>query len=430
MRRIWPLFLLVNLACGESPLCGGAECRIYGPPDGAVLEADAGLNTDLGLNTDAGVTPDAGATPDAGPLPPAALDLNDVSFLIPLADPTALWAVDAVVDGRRLIEESWATETFPPFEDLNGGVPAREERIHHFQIVGVRVDHCFPGEAPLPACRRQIRLVAQPVEVFAGTPVTHDSAVHLLYDLDDLAWSELQVGLRELRALANGRTQGQPLTIHPVLAAEGLNGLYGQRLFRLVRRLAHSDALSQVATMNGNGAAWSFEATDRIAGLPVRHPIPRLGAEVVQRSTQPSLGPELEGYDVGPAPPDDDALAYFYRDAAFLSDPEEEVVERFQSAQALLDPARSSPATHDCVSCHVAHFTLHQAALRRAQALASLPPAFTAAGFDLRRLDTNLDRPESFRAFGYFGSDPAVTVRVSAESAVVAQALAQSDGRR
>lgn len=430
MRWIWPLFLLVNLACGEAPLCGGAECRIYGPPDGAVPEPDAGLLSDAGSNTDAGLGIDAGVTPDAGPRPPAELDLNDVSFLIPLAAPEALWAVDAVIDGRRLIEESWATETFPPFEDLNGGVPAREERIHHFQIVGVRVDHCFPGEAPLPTCRRQIRLVAQPVEVFAGTPVAHDSAVHLLYDLDDPAWRELQVGLRELRALANGRTQGQPLTIHPVLAAEGLNGPYGQRLFRLVRRLAHSDALSQVATMNGNGAAWSFEATDRIGGQAVRHPIPRLGAEVVQRSTQPSIGSGLEGYDVDPTPGEDDALSYFYRSAAFLEDPADHVVQRFEAAQELLDPARSSPATHDCVSCHVAHFTLHQAALRRAQVLASLPPAFTAAGFDLRRLDPNLERPESFRAFGYFGSDPAVTVRVSAESALVAQALAESDGRR
>ncbi|MBK6689117.1 MAG: hypothetical protein IPG45_31910 [Deltaproteobacteria bacterium] len=427
MRRILPL-LFVNLACGEAPLCGGAECRIYGPPDGNILEPDGGLASDSGL--DAGLRVDSGTTPDVGSPPPAELDLNDVSFLIPLADPAALWAVDTVVDGRRLIEESWATNTFPPFEDLNGGVPAREERIHHFQIVGVRVDHCFPGQAPLPSCRRQIRLVAQPIQVFVGVPLAHDSAAHLLYDLDDTAWSELQVGLRELRALANGRTRGQPLTVHPVLATEGLNGPYGQRLFRLVRRLAHSDALSQVATMNGNGAAWSFEATDRVGGLAVHNPIPRLGSEVVQRSTQPTIGTGLEGYDVDPAPTGDDALAYFYRGAAFLEDPAARVVERFQAAQALLDPAQSSPATHDCVSCHVAHFALHQAARRRADVLSALPPAFTAPGFDLRRLDPNLERAESFRAFGYFGSDPAITARVSAESAVVALALAESDGRR
>lgn len=430
--RPWPLAVsAILVGCSDPPECGGEACRLYAP-DGSVLQSDTGLAPDSEPQEDAGVAPrDAGGSEaDAGSLPSPGLDLNDVAFLLPIHVPELLWPVGLDTLGRRFIEPEWATQTFPAFERNSGAVPPPEERLGHYAIVGVRVDHCFPGEAPGPACRRQIRLVAQPVEPVGEIAIAHDAAVHLLYGLDDVAWSQLQVGLQQLHTLANGRTRGLPLTVHPVLLAEGLDGPYGRRLLGLVRELARSEALTQIATMNGNGAAWTFTATDRIDGALRPHPIPRLMGEVVQRSTQPLIGFELQGYDPGPPAPEGDALAYFYRDDQFLSDPPAWVRGRFLEAQSLLDPLRSSPATHDCVSCHVANFTLDQAATRRPEVLGSIPPPFTRPNFDLSRTDANLHNPNSFRAFGWFDAEPAVGARVSAEAALVAEALSVGDGPR
>jgi hypothetical protein len=428
LLRPSPVVVLLG-ALSALSACGPADPpRGLAPaaqPDAGALALDAAQpSPDAGLGTPG---PDAG-TPlaDAGATIGGLLDLADVSMLFPLRSPAALWALDSVVDGHRLLEAAWAEEALPVFEAGSGRVPARSALASEYRVVGVRFDPCFPGEGG--ACRRQVRLVAQPVEVgLEGTPQVVDAAAHLLYDLDEAAWSDVVVGLHRLHTLAGDRTRGQPLSVHPVLDAEGADGPYGQALAALVRRHARSEHLVQIAGMSTNGAVWIFRATNVVGGALVGHAIPRLpgapGHIVSPRRHTPTLG----GYHFDPELPAGDPLGPLAAGTEFLTTPADTLRAELEAIGRLLHPTATSPATHDCGSCHAADFMVREVLAARPDV--TVTPAFVAPRFDLRRLDRNVHEVQSLRAFGWFGSEPAIAQRTIHESAAVAEALSGSDRR-
>lgn len=397
-----------DLASAAQPDAGGFALDAARPSPDAGLEAQ-------GL--------DAGAPP--GPVG-GLLDLADVSMLFPIRAPAALWALDSVVDGQRLLEAAWAEEALPVFEAGSGRVPARSALAGEYRVVGVRFDPCFPGEGG--ACRRQIRLVAQPVELDLEGVQVVDAAAHLLYDLDEAAWADVVAELHRLHTRAGGRTRGQPLSVHPVLEAEGADGPYGQALAALVRRYARSERLVQIAGMSTNGAVWIFRATDVVRGALVPHPIPRLpgapGHIVSPRRHTPTLG----GYHFDPELPAGDPLGPLAAGTDFLTTPADTLRAELEDIGRLLHPTATSPATHDCGSCHAADFMVREVLAARPDV--TVTPAFVAPRFDLRRLDSNVHDLQSLRAFGWFGREPAIAQRTIHESAAVAEALSGGDRGR
>ena len=95
------------------------------------------------------------------------------------------------------------------------------------------------------------------------------------------------------------------------------------------------------------------------------------------------------------------------------------------SALQIEHPARSSPKTIDCGSCHVASRARTNAERVRNIVTTSWADAFNDARFDLRRVDGAKEDPRALRAFGYFGKLSAFSQRTINESAAVALQLSK-----
>jgi hypothetical protein len=211
------------------------------------------------------------------------LDVNDVSFLIPLPAPgheaTLLALSDS--DGRGVLLPRALYDGLPVL--VEGTAPA--ELYARLRVVGIRVDPCFPGSTPpaAPSCLKQLRLVAQPLHVGGEDAdfqtVSEDATVHLFNGLSDADFDEVHRGLWSLKALAGELTDGRPLGVHPVLEREGLEGAYGSALRSLVLRHCGAQNLTRVAFMSvaTQGSLWRFGAFDVENGALVAAQIPRIG---------------------------------------------------------------------------------------------------------------------------------------------------------
>jgi hypothetical protein len=277
---------------------------------------------------------------------------------------------------------------------------------------------------------KQLRLVAQPLHAGgedAGFQlVTEDATVHLFYGLSDADFDEVHRGLWRLKALAGAQTGGRPLGVHPVLAREGLEGAYGSALRGLVLRHCGALKLTRVAFMSvaTQGSLWRFGAFDVENGALVAAQIPRIGTSA--QGFQEFGTPEFRSGQLLPTVSGDELDVLLSESQLRLTD--ERTLERgLTSALRIEHPARSSPKTIDCASCHVASRARHNAELQRQVDTSAWPDAFSASPrFDLRRLDDAKDDPHVLRAFGYFGRSSALSQRTINESAAIAEALSQT----
>ncbi len=215
-----------------------------------------------------------GAEDAPPPAHAARFGLNDVSILLPMpstaADGNLLRFGDLGVGGP-LLPQAW-------FDDI--AVFATEPHVAppyaSWAIVGIRLDPCFPTLALLASdpsqCRRQVRLIAQPiVEEFgaAGTidpAVAIDSAVHLLFDLGASEFEQFLTAWMAQVAAAPSDVAA-PLQVHPVIASEGLGGPFAVDLRRLILATVGEARLSQVTFMEGRTFDWEFGGLRIIDGV-------------------------------------------------------------------------------------------------------------------------------------------------------------------
>jgi hypothetical protein len=356
------------------------------------------------------------------------LDLNDVSFLFPLPAPGAereLLGLSSTGPRGALLPRAFF-DALPVL--VEGADP--DALFTRTRVVGVRVDPCFPGSAAPapPSCVKQLRLVAQPV--LAGgadagfVETTEDATVHLFYALDDAAFTEVHRALWRLKDAAGSATDGQPLDVHPVMAREGLTGPYATAVKQLVTQHCGEQNLTRVAFMSVAqfGRAWRFGAFDVTSGALEADAIPRLNGLTAQ-NVQEFGNAEFRNGALLPSPPGDDLDVLLSEAAMRLAD-ERTLARALTSALRIEHPARESPKTIDCGSCHVASRARRNAEMRRGVDSSTHPDAFHAAPrFNLARVDGAGDDPNALRAFGYFGHHSALSQRTINESAVVAEAL-------
>lgn len=355
----------------------------------------------------------------APPLPAGPrLDLNDVSFLVPLPAPSRL---EAMLTARS----AGAMGPLLPrhlFDGLPLLVPDQkaEALYGELRIVSVRVDPCFPGEAG--ACLKQVRLVAQPVFVDGDQLTTRDATVHLFYSLDDTLFARVVDALFLLDEQAGEMTAGA-LDVHPVLRRQGLDGPYHGRLKAMVLEGCGHATLSRVAFMSvdATGSLWRFGAFNVDRGMLAVDLIPRLPELSVQAVQEQGTAAFRSGALIPSAAND--------RLDTLLSERELRLADRHTvdaavtSALRIEHPERSSPKTVDCASCHVASRALSHAEAALQLNSSQHPDRFLASEFDLRRVDEAGDDPRALRAFGYLGAKSAFSQRTINESAVVARRL-------
>lgn len=363
-------------------------------------------------------------TPDGGPsdsgvptFTDGGLDLNDVSWLLPLPAPaqhSQLLGLSALLPRRY-------------YDALPGLVTTEDpaELFTKFRVISVRIDPCFPKE-PAAGCIKQLRLVAQPVVVEAFQTTTEDGTIHLFYELTDAQFESAKQTVRELKRLAAGATEGKPLEVHPVMRAEGLAGPYATLLEAMVTRLCGEQNLTRVAFMRlvQTDVAWRFGAFNVTGGVLVADPIPRLNT-ITQQGVQEFGNTDFRSGQLQPAASGDDLSVLLSESELRLTDTR--TLDRaVTSALRIEHPVRTNPRTVDCGSCHVASRALRNARQERTIDTSSHVDAYVGnSRFDLRRLDGAGDDPRAMRAFGYFGVQSAFSQRTINESAEVAEALSR-----
>ena len=357
-------------------------------------------------------------------------DLNDVSFLMPLpgaAERDALLAMASAGDQGALLPKVY----FDQLPELLQGV-SKDLVYSQLRVVSVRVDPCFPGATPpaAPLCRKQVRLVAQPVvlEADAGTAsvTTEDATVHLFYDLDDAQFQTVLDGLQALKAQAGDATRGQPLDVHPVMKAQGVRGEYAKALNALVLKAAGESTLTRVAFMtliNVNNR-WAFGAFNRSGATLVADEIPRTKGKLLQGVVEQGSGGTSRAGELVPTIAGDE-LPTLLESLELASADEGTLKRALTSALQIEHPERSSPRTIDCASCHVASRARTNAERVRKVTTTGWADAFNDARFDLRRVDEAKEDPRALRAFGYFGKLSALSQRTINESAAIAAALSK-----
>ncbi len=393
---------------------------------GPVVDSDSGFS-------DAGPPPDAGPAPDAGPLPSVALSMNAVAVLFPLpaTGSTGLMTLGTPGRGGPLLSQAHFA-AIPAFSDN----PLPELAYGEWRIVSARIDPCFPTLALLAsnpaACRRQLRLVAQPHPEERATGID-DNAIHLLYDLSPAQFDDL--ARRWVEPLKNQQgARQEPLGVSPTLRAQGLEGAYGQHLRSLIVEFAGPETLTQLTFMEGRGVAWQFGGFRITGASRTALPIAALALPADQQVT--TAAPNAP-FAITPASAFSEALAPLAGHIVFdssgmtgmlkLDAPEAEVRAALQSTFDVDNPRTAHHADNvDCSSCHIANRARARAVRAGGQSLTGLNRYL----HPFRPLEPSSEVPAAHgeettmqRAFGYLNARPVINPRVIHEAAEVADTI-------
>lgn len=423
MFKTLPLF--ISLGCTAVVGCGDAASD--------VVVADAGTDSSV---VDA-QTIDSG---DAAVVDPGAIGLNDVSVLFPRPSPdddANTLRLSTAGNGGPLFEESHfnAISIFADedSDDLSYGL---------WRIVAARIDPCFPSLALMQsnpsACRRQLRLIAQPIlPAISPEPAPFifvDSAIHLLYDLSE---SDFRALAAAFVALDGGELNDPAiaLDVHPIMDREGHNGAYATALRALILEYAGTETLSQFTFMEGRTSFWEsggFVVTE--AGLdPIEiHGVAtdtetnghlqRLTSEPGDNPFELTIGPTSISDALAPLSGELDEGGDFSYTAST-----EAMNEALRFSLRLEDPTTEfNPDTVDCASCHFAG-RARARAIHLGASIEGMPRYESAIyNLDLTTEETHQTSLSSQRAFGFLRRDPLINQRVvneSVENALAIRAL-------
>ena len=356
---------------------------------------------------------------------------NDVSILMPLptieAEIDDLLALsDPAVDGPLLPEAI--------FDQLAATLDS-PQAYAMLRVVALRIDPCFPSlsllETNPAACRRQLRLVVQPLEPdpVLGA-IAADETYHLFYDLDDATFGELAASLVALGTDATS-SAATPLGVHPTITAEGLDGPTALAVRELVLGNAGPARLTQITNMQGFGVFWRFKGVTVSGGVLTPIVIDGLPDDA---TGQTNGADNLGVFDISPASATATQLqaalaGTFIPDGGVgggtveLQAPVGEIVAALQLSLDIDNPERGfDPESLDCVTCHVA-----SRARVRAAGL-GFPSDELVAFTNPRDLSVVEEpagdsAPMAMRMFGYDLTVPVLNQRVVNESAAVADAI-------
>jgi hypothetical protein len=417
MSRVGIVLLLAASSCGEGSSASGGAAGAGGQPSEAGGGAGASEAT-------------GGGGGDSGPT----LALHDVSVLFPLPeqlDSSAVLRLGSEGRGGPLLSEQ-AYASIDVFQ-------AQAFSYDDWIVVAARIDPCFPDLALLESapetCRRQIRLVAQPLALApqSSQVVASDQGLHLLYDLGD----DFDAAADEWLALRALGPTDVPLGVHPTLVEEGLDGEFGVVFRAMLTTYVGAATLSQLTFMNGRSVEWEFGGF-RVEPAGTLTPIEIHGLEgatrVLYRATS-----ETKPFELEPVSPEGFALlalagSYDEETGGLVFDaPYWELKVAVEQAIAIEDPTRENPDTIDCASCHFA-----ERARKRAKLYGVDPGGIPPYQHDANLFDTvppaEQENLLQLRGFGWNGTTPIFLQRTIHESAAVATVLGAgllpSDGRR
>jgi hypothetical protein len=343
-------------------------------------------------------------TPSPPEKPPAALDVNDISFLFPV--PTTKAEVDALIslndeaaEGKifpdellvKLIDEAKTVSVGSSRISLPNGKEEEFKKPITWKVAGIRVNPSALGINPkitqpfgiIPG----IRLIVQPVTVEGNNFKIHDFTAHVVFDYtvprtdgkrfpilpDDKAFGAIVEDLRKLKTFSEesgAPTAGKELSVHPALA-KNVPG-FTDRLRALLKTHLRRERLDVVSFMGIPGAfePWIFfKVTIRPDGTLMREDVsgnfdPKPQSQMLvmlptaPRNVEPApvLSPTAaqNGFGVSTAPLFSKDAPSHLDDKLFPSatDPLIAKLRNRDVVDMIANPQFHNTANTDCVSCH------------------------------------------------------------------------------
>ena len=350
-----------------------------------------------------------------------ALGLNDLSILIPLPKSSELPLMLAPYDlGERgtLLAKNHYNKLFKLVLNHSNETLWKEQ----LKVVAIRIDPCFiEGIGPVP-CRRQVRLIWQPVFEKENSLSTRDASLHSFYEFSDEEFSQI-LNQWKLWSKTNKKL---PLTVHPILKKEGLSGAHWNQLRSLILKFCGEKNLVRITAMglSGSDQLWIFSGLDINPATEKSKEImiPRIQS-TIQTITQSSFDPNHFWGALTPTPNADHEFNLLVEDSMFFQKHNSEVEVRkvVSSYLAFENPKKHNTGTLDCASCHLTSMT-HQWVQSNYPSL-KWDIEFSDVKYNntlnLENTTLNKVNPHQFRIFGYFEKQPAISQRVINETAEV-----------
>jgi hypothetical protein len=353
------------------------------------------------------------------------VDPQDIALIFPLTK--APRDVDAMLAGTSR-GAFGALVPRAAFDKLPGPLDARspgpastqgEPARAGIKVVAARIDPCFAipgGGAP---CVPQLRLVFQGIHVANGTVGADDGAVHVFYELpqDRLVYLVKQVlTLRE----REGNYLPAPLGVHPIMERQGPSGAFAMGLKNILLQHAGESRVTRVTFFlrtNSRQSQWIFGQLDKVGGDYQRALIPTTTGD-----EQTFSGINAEGFSFSkptPATTHTDDLTLLLNTAEAMKADANARQRAFEAALRIDNPAKHSPDTIDCTSCHVATTLAEDARTRwrlTDSAQAEYTPKAPFGGPAPRSI-------ENLHAMSYLGRELGLTQRTANETAVSVAAV-------
>lgn len=357
----------------------------------------------------------------------AVWDLNDVSYLMPLPVKVGadnLLGLEAAGRGGPLLPSKFLG-AIPPLTVVHSGA----EIASSLRVIAVRVDPCFPLPTP-QSCQKQVRLVWQPIEAGRrGQTQSVDAALHSFYVLNDADFTSLLAELATWKQKYEVQTEGLPLQIHPAWSKQGDQSPAFADFNLIVRKYAGVENLTRVTVMvlRGAGDMWAFQGFAVKNGKLEMLKVPRL-----DRSSQAFINfavpaDHFEKGQITPAPRGDDSINQVVTNSEnFKTGNEETLRKELRAMYRIENPTQFNPENMDCVSCHVAQPAREWVQSNRADIGVQniwKENAYKNPRYNLKNQTPILANTQAIRAFGYFGTDVAISQRVINESAEVADLI-------
>jgi hypothetical protein len=413
-----------NLGTCSKEDCGGQAADGIGwCDDECALHGDCAANIALacGLaecSVDGGESCGGGSCEDgrcAGPT----WGLVDVSVLFPTGTDDVPHLLGTVNDrdGTKvaLLDESVfrLLGTEAPFLTET---PDRDKHYPKLRVTSFRLDPCVDGLDPhAPTCERAIRLVLQPAWPVGDGFNVFDASIHLFYALDSAQWTAL---LGEYDAIRTVNLSAKPLDVHPVLAAEGMDGPFATALKAVIVRHATTQNMIRMTFMatgrSGNNWFWGgFDREPDGTFAPIE--IPGAGEEDAFHQHGRAVDMEL--------PPMEGFPIELLNDPSLDALDDEAVTAGLRRLYEIENPRLSSATNTRCASCHLAAETKDHVLQRRMLDELDVPERYTAEGLDLSWPRAGENRGFNMHGFSWFHDEPTVSQRVVNDSAEVVRFL-------
>ena len=357
------------------------------------------------------------------------LNLNDISVLLPL--PSAeqwnlLLQPNQLGKNGILLPQNYVAKEIPTLLQFT----ANEKLYPDLRVIGFRIDPCFTeGRGPVK-CKQQIRFVWQPLKIVDEKTQTIDVALHSFYELETDSFKALIQQLKVLKTMSSStdRTAQQALSIHPIIAQEGLDGFYYQNLIKIILSYVGQKNLSRITFMQlfANETVWFFGGLDisKSDGTSKKINIPRINLTLQQfiNSAPPARASTSFLGRIFPLPDQkEDNINILLSDSRLLDEKsEKEIVESVRSAHRIENPKLHNPGTLDCVSCHAAQPARIWAETNFSYFnygdLSKTIYTPSPTGQNLENISPLKNLTNIVRIFGYFDDQPIVTTRAINET--------------